>query len=131
MASRCLFARREQISNSVCPSLSASSSRIFRLVGSARALNTSATGWRIGKWMLACQVGGTRRAGRDVAGGSRRGGCCEGRAGGAGRDGAGGSRRGGCCEGRTRASGPDGQQAPAARHSLQLVLAAVVELQSG
>ena len=51
----CLVVRREQSSNSVCPSRSASSSRIVRRVGSARALKTSPTATMIGKWLLACQ----------------------------------------------------------------------------
>ena len=39
--SRCLFARRAQISNSVWPSFSVNSSRIVLRVGSARALKMS------------------------------------------------------------------------------------------
>src|SRR5215467_14910368 len=41
--SPCLAARREQISKSVCPFRSVSSSRIVRRVGSAKALKTSPT----------------------------------------------------------------------------------------
>src|SRR5215204_3153587 len=56
MASWYLVAIREHSSNNVWPSRSASSSRILRLVGSARALNTSPTEQIIGKRTLACQA---------------------------------------------------------------------------
>src|SRR5690625_900966 len=51
----CLLASRAQISKSVWPSRSVSSSRITRRVGSASALKTSAIPHTLGKCPLACQ----------------------------------------------------------------------------